>query len=169
MLIVGLLARFTDLITLASPWDRLEEPWVLAAIGVLAAVDFVGDKVPAVDHAFHAVGAVLAPVMGAVVAVAVAKGSGASAPVVAATGLALAGWMHGARAAVRPVSTVTTGGLGNPVLSLAEDLVSGALSLGAVIVPVVAFAAALVIVAGIGLVLWQVIRRRRERSARVAR
>ena len=32
-----------------------------------------------------------------------------------------AGSIHAARAAVRPVSTATTGGLGNPVLSLGED------------------------------------------------
>ncbi|MBA3691169.1 MAG: DUF4126 domain-containing protein, partial [Actinobacteria bacterium] len=46
LLLLGLLSRYTDLVDLASPWSRLQEPWVLAAVGALALVDFVGDKVP---------------------------------------------------------------------------------------------------------------------------
>ncbi|RME44211.1 MAG: DUF4126 domain-containing protein, partial [Chloroflexi bacterium] len=36
LLIVGLVARYTDLITLRAPWDALENPWVLGAPGVAA-------------------------------------------------------------------------------------------------------------------------------------
>jgi hypothetical protein len=54
------------------------------------------------------------------------------------------------RTAARPVSTVTTAGVGNPLVSLGEDATSGALSVTAVIWPVVAF----VIVVVVALVLF---------------
>jgi hypothetical protein len=59
----------------------------------------------------------------------------------------LAGSVHGARAAVRPASTAGTAGTANPVLSLGEDLVSGALTAVAFIVPVLAFVLVVAILA----------------------
>ena len=38
LLIVGLLARYTDLITLQAPWNALESPWVLGVLVVLLAI-----------------------------------------------------------------------------------------------------------------------------------
>jgi hypothetical protein len=70
--------------------------------------------------------------------------------------------VHAARSAVRPLSTVTTAGIGNPVLSLLEDLGSALLTLLAFVVPVLAVLA----VAGmlvLGLILWR--RRKRARAA----
>jgi membrane protein implicated in regulation of membrane protease activity len=72
---------------------------------------------------------------------------------------------QGARASVRPLSTVTTGGIGNPVLSLGEDGLSATLSFAAIIVPLVA----LVLVAAIVvLVVWAVRRARRRRPSSTA-
>lgn len=72
---------------------------------------------------------------------------------------------QGARATVRPLSTATTGGIGNPVLSLGEDGLSATLSFAAILVPLLA----LVLVAGIAhLVIWAVRRaRRRRRLSRI--
>src|SRR3954454_21145070 len=70
LLATGLLARFTGLIDLDDTWDVLEQTSVLSALGAVASVDFVGDKVPAVDHALHAAGTVIAPVTGVVAALA---------------------------------------------------------------------------------------------------
>lgn len=49
LLIVGLLARFTDLITLSTPWNTLENPWVLGVLFVLPVIETVTDGPPAVD------------------------------------------------------------------------------------------------------------------------
>jgi len=162
LLILGGLARWTDAITLDAPYDTLAEPGVMLAIGVIAIVDFVGDKVPALDSALHAVGLVVAPVAGALVALA-ATGNEAVDPAFAVViGVAAAGATHGARAIVRPASTAFTGGAGNPVLSLGEDTVSTVLAFSAVIVPVVAF----LMVAGLAwLLVWGVRRAWRSRSA----
>jgi len=45
---------------------------------------------------------------------------------------------HLARTAARPVSTATTDGAENPIVSLGEDGVSGALSVAAVLAPALA-------------------------------
>src|SRR5690349_19563738 len=50
LLAIGLLARYTDLITLPSNWAWMENGWTLAIVAVLLAIEFVADKVPVVDH-----------------------------------------------------------------------------------------------------------------------
>lgn len=153
LLTVGLVARYTDLIRLAEPFDVLTQPWVLGIIGAMAVVDFVADKVPAVDSVWHGIGALVAPVAGAILFASQQNVLTDLHPAVAAiAGLVVAGGFHGSRAAARPISTATTGGLGNPVMSLVEDVLSGLLSLLAVFLPVLAFglaglAAVLVILA----------------------
>ncbi|HVF07458.1 MAG TPA: DUF4126 domain-containing protein [Actinomycetota bacterium] len=167
LLIVGGLDRWTELLTLDAPYDALAEPQVMIAIGVIALVDFVGDKIPAIDSVLHAVGVVIAPVAGGLVALA-ATGNDTVDPAFAIVlGVAAAGATHGARAMVRPASTAFTGGTGNPLLSLGEDAVSTILSVGAVLVPIVAAVVALSL---LGLLWWGVSRmwrRRRPGQARV--
>lgn len=145
LLVTGFLSRATDLISLEAPFDRLEEPVVLAAIATVGLVDFVGDKVPAIDHVLHAIGLVVAPAAGAFLALGVASDSGIV-PAVVVSGAVAAGATQGARATVRPLSTVTTGGMANPVLSLGEDGVSATLSFTAIVVPIVALVLAVVVV-----------------------
>jgi large-conductance mechanosensitive channel len=159
LLITGILARTTDLITLHVPFDRLEEPVVLGAIAAIGVIDFVGDKVPTVDHVLHAVGLVVAPVAGAVLALSATSDTDVMPALALIIGVLAAEATQGARASVRPLSTVTTGGIGNPVLSLGEDGLSATLSFAAIIVPLVA----LVLVAAIVVLLVLAVRRARRR------
>ncbi|MFP5448604.1 MAG: DUF4126 domain-containing protein [Alphaproteobacteria bacterium] len=143
LLTVGLVARYTDLIRLAEPFDVLTQPWVLGAIAVLAVVDFIADKIPAVDTVWHGVGAMVSPVAGAVLFASQQNVLSDMHPAIAAiAGLVVAGGFHGSRAAARPISTAATGGVANPVLSLVEDVLSGLLSLLAVFLPFIAFGVA---------------------------
>ncbi len=68
--------------------------------------------------------------------------------------------MHAGRSIVRPLSTATTGGFGNPVLSLLEDAGSVLLTIFAFAVPVLAFLLVLAL-AGAILLGWSRVRRRR--------
>jgi hypothetical protein len=140
LLVVGLLARYTDLLQLSKPFDALENPIVLLVIAVLALLDFIGDKIPAVDHTLHAVGLVVAPVAGAILFMAANSATGSVNPILAAIcGVLVAGGTHTARASARPIATATTAGIANPVLSFFEDVVSLVLSVLAIILPVLAF------------------------------
>jgi Domain of unknown function (DUF4126) len=165
LLVTGVLARSTDLIALEAPFDRLEEPVVLAVIGAVGLVDFVGDKVPAIDHVLHAIGFVVAPITGAFLALGVAADDGALPAIALVSGAVAAGAAQGARSSVRPLSTVATGGIGNPALSLGEDGLSATLSFTAIVVPIVA----LVLAAAVLVVLVVAIRRfRRAVRSRMA-
>ncbi len=159
LLITGILGRTTDLITLDAPFDRLEDPVVLGLIAAVGLIDFIGDKIPAVDHVLHAIGFVVAPVAGAVLALGVTSDTGIVPAVALIMGAVAAEGAQGARATVRPLSTVTTGGAGNPLISLGEDGLSATLSFAAILVPLLA----LVLVAGVVvLVVWALRRARRR-------
>jgi hypothetical protein len=154
LLTVGLLNRYTDLIDLPAPWDNLGDPLVLGIVGVVGLADFIGDKVPIVDHVLHVVGLAVAPVVGGLLALASASAFDLDPGGTAGLGIAAALATQAGRTAARPVSTAVTGGGGNPVVSLGEDGVSGALAFSAVAWPAVAAVlAALVLVAVF--VLWR--------------
>src|ERR687896_357416 len=65
-LFVSALLTRLDVVELGSPFDELSSTGWLTALGALTALDFVGDKLPAIDHALHAIGVILAPASGAV-------------------------------------------------------------------------------------------------------
>ena len=138
LLASALLARF-DVVELAAPFDDLSSTPALVLLAVLTTADFVGDKIPLVDHALHLVGTVVAPASGALLFTG-QTGLETDLPTLAAVllGGVTAGSVHAGRTAVRPVSTAATGGVGNPVLSLGEDLGSLALVVVAFVLPLLA-------------------------------
>jgi hypothetical protein len=73
-------------------------------------------------------------------------------------GLLIAGVVHAAKALSRPVITVSTAGLGNPIISMVEDGVAVITSIIAVIFPLIVIAA--IIVFGV-LLFWAYRRIRR--------
>jgi Domain of unknown function (DUF4126) len=158
-LFAGALAQRLDLVELAQPFDDLSGTGALTVLGVLTAADFVGDKIPAVDHVLHAVGNVIAPASGAALFTG-QTGLETDLPTLGAIllGAGTAESVHAGRAAIRPISTVTTAGFGNPVLSVFEDLGSLGLTLAAFVLPVLA-AFAVLALAVLIVVFWR--RRRR--------
>lgn len=162
LLVVALLARFTDLITLEPPWDTLESWWVIGVLVVLLLIEFLVDKVPAVDSINDTIQTFIRPVAGAVLFAASAGVIGDAHPVLAMIcGLLVAGGVHAVKATARPVVTGTTGGLLNPVVSFVEDLLSLTLAVLSIVVPVLGLLLLLLII------LW-IVRWRRRRRARAA-
>ena len=138
-------AERLGLVTLSAPYDRVGSTPALVVLGALLLIDLVGDKVPVVDHVLHVVGMVVAPVSGAIMMLAQQNLLSQSHPgLAAAAGVVLGGSVHLSRSAVRPVVTAGTAGVGNPVVSAVEDAVSLALTVLAVVVPVLAFVALVV-------------------------
>jgi hypothetical protein len=163
LLIVALVARFTDLIQLASPWDALKSWWVIGLLVLLSVVEFFADKVPAINHANDVIQTVVRPAAGAIVFAASAKVVTDIHPVLAmAAGLLIAGGVHAAKSvAVRPAVTATTAGAGNVAVSVLEDIISTVLSILAVVVPVLIAALVIIITAWVVWWLWR--RANRER------
>jgi hypothetical protein len=172
LLALGLLSRFTDLVTLPHGWAWLENGWVMTIVAVLLVVEVVADKIPALDSINDAIQTFVRPTAGGIV-----FGSGTAAqtsavadpgafaqsgqwiPVVIGVVTALV--VSLTKSTVRPAANVATAGMAAPVLSTVEDITSVGLVFLAILVPV------LVLVAVVALV-WAVVnvlRRRRKRAA----
>ena len=138
LLIVGLLARYTNLIHLNNPWDTLSNPWIILMLCVLVIIEMLADKVPAVNHINDLIQTAIRPAAGAIAFAASANVLTDMSPVLAlAAGLLVAGTVHVAKAgALRPAVTATTGGAGNVPVSIAEDIISTVLSIVAVVLPI---------------------------------
>ena len=164
LLVISLVAKYTDIITLQSPWDTLTSWWVIAVLLILSLVEFFADKVPAINHINDAIQTFVRPVAGAIVFAASADVAEVHPVLAMVAGLLIAGGVHAAKSvAVRPAVTATTGGAGNVPVSILEDIVSTMLSILAIVIPVLIAAVIIVITAFIIWWLWR--RANRQRLA----
>lgn len=139
LLIVALLARFTDLVHLNPPFDALTNVWAIAVLAVLVLVEALVDKIPAVDTINDVIQTFVRPAAGAILFAASSNVIRDIHPVLAVIcGILVAGTVHAVKTTARPVVTVTTAGAGNPVVSTTEDVVSAFTSLLSILVPIVA-------------------------------
>ncbi len=172
LLALGLLARFTDLVTLPAGWAWLENGWVMTIVAVLLAVEIVADKVPALDTVNDTVQTFVRPTAGGIV-----FGSGTAAQTTAVTdpgafaqsgqwipvavGAVVALAVSLTKSTVRPAANVATGGVAAPVLSTTEDVISIGLAFVAILVPILV----LVITVALAWAAVRLIRRRRSPRA----
>lgn len=138
LLIISLLAKFTNLIQLSKPWDALTSWWTIGVLVVLALIEFFADKIPAVDHINDAIQTFIRPTAGAILFAASAKAITDIHPVISViAGLLVAGSVHTVKsAAVRPLITASTAGAGDPVVSFIEDIVATLVSVLSVVLPI---------------------------------
>ena len=124
-----------------QPWlEWIGSNEALITFGVATLLEAVADKVPVVDHALDVFHTVARPIAGSVVAMgsfyqisptyAVALGI--------IVGVPVAGGLHVAKAGSRMASTGLTAGVGNPVLSLLEDVLAFLGVILSLLAPVVA-------------------------------
>ena len=137
LLVFGLLARWQPSMFDGDLARFFAMTPVIIAMGVLYAIEFVADKIPAIDHIWDVIHTFIRPLAGALVAWAAVsdrlpKGAVILASVIAG-GTALGA--HLTKASVRAASTVTTGGLANPLLSLIEDVFAFGNTVVAILLP----------------------------------
>ncbi len=162
VLITGLLARYTELLTLGEPWDALENPLVLLIVGILLLIEMTADKIPVVDTINDVIQTLIRPAAGAILFAASSNAiSELNTGLALVLGLLVAGGVHTAKTAARPLITASTAGTGNAVVSAGEDAVSAVTAITAILVPVVS---AVLVVAVVGPLVWYVLRRRRIRG-----
>lgn len=148
-LIVALVARFTDVITLPATYAWIESWWAIGIGAVLLLSEVVLDKIPAVDSVNDAVQTFIRPAMGGLVfaATAAAADLDSSAWMTAhpwvgvVLGVVVSGLVHTGKVAARPVVNMGTAGFGAPVVSTAEDGASVGLSLAALFAPLLCLVA----------------------------
>jgi hypothetical protein len=160
---IAVIAHFTDWFELNAPYDALANPWIMIVLGVLIIIEFLADKIPAINHVNDLLQTFVRPVAGAIVFAASAKVlTGVSPALSLVCGLLIAGGVHVAKAGLmRPTVTATTGGAGNIPVSIAEDVVSTLTSILALIVPVLVACLFILLTA---LIIWWLWRRSNSRT-----
>jgi hypothetical protein len=150
---LGLLHRF-QMVHLPGDLDYLSTWWVIALAGSLYAIEFIADKIPAVDSAWDAVHTFIRIPAGAVLAssaFAHAEPSVRIAALLLGGGVALSS--HGAKAATRLTANLSPEPFTNIGLSLVEDAVAIGSSILMVFHPVVILCVVIVFVA---LAVWMI-------------
>ncbi|MDR1709776.1 MAG: DUF4126 domain-containing protein [Candidatus Accumulibacter sp.] len=144
VLLAGLLGRFGYL-KLPDTLQVIENPWILGLAGALFVIEFLADKIPAVDSAWDAVQAFIRIPAGALLA-ALALGDHDPAWMAAAglLGGAVTASTQAAKAVSRALINTSPEPFSNLAVSLGEDALA-ATSLWAAIVYPVAFLAALIV------------------------
>ena len=150
MLAFALAVRWLHLYGVNPHFAFTTQSWFIAALVILTLLDFVADKIPLIEHVWNAVHTIIRPIAGAIVAVVASSsvlpgmhimaatstsGSGAAPVALSAipvTGVALlvilivggvlAALSHTSKLTARFVSTITSAGFLNIVLSLVEDV-----------------------------------------------
>jgi uncharacterized membrane protein len=137
VLTMGLLQHF-KLAHLPGDLDGLAQWWVIILAGVLYLVEFVADKVPAVDSAWDAIHTFIRIPAGAILA---ASAFAHFDPSVRLAALLIGGGValssHGMKAATRVAVNTSPEPFSNIVVSLSEDFVAFASTLLMVFHPVV--------------------------------
>lgn len=138
----------------------------VAALSIAAVVEGAGYLVPWIDHALDVIATPAALAAGTLVAASQFADFGPAAGWISAAilGGGAAAASQAANVSTRAASTVASGGTLNPLLSLVHTASSFAVSIVAVVAPILA-AAALAAIVILALWIW---RRRRRRSAMAA-
>ena len=191
LLAFALSVRWLHLYTVNPHFAFITQSWFIAALVILTLLDFVADKIPLIDHVWNAMHTVVRPIAGAVVAAAasgqalpvmhiaaVTSYAGPGAAMVALNAIpvtevgllviliiggALAALSHMTKLTARFVSTLTTAGFLNGVLSLVEDV------LVFIVILLSLFASTVMLILLVLLVLILVSRYIRTRNAWISR
>ena len=166
LLVLSLLAKFTNLMHLKEPWDALTSWWVIGALVVLSLIELFADSTPAVNHINDIIQTFIRPAAGAVAFASSASIVTDVSPILSLiAGVLIAGGVHTVKSvAVRPAVTAATGGTANPLVAVAEDLTSTVVSVLSIIFPVLVACLLIMVTAFVIWLLWR--RANREVASR---
>ena len=170
-LVVALIARFTDYITLPVGYEWIESNWAIGIGAALLLAEVILDKIPAVDTINDTIQTFIRPSMGGLIFAATTAAAQLDNStwmkdnpwVSVVLGVLISGLVHTGKMAARPVINVGTVGAGAPVVSTVEDIGSLGLSLIALIAPVLVILALALLA---WLLIWMWLRVRRWRRTR---
>ncbi len=140
LLVVSVAAK-TGFIQLCSGFEWLSTWPSIIVFSVAVLFEVLGDKIPAIDHFLDVFGSFVKPVAGTIAAASTFFDlSPLHATVLGIIfGGTVAEGVHLIKAKARIVSSISTAGIGNPILSVAEDAASLSGSILAIFIPVLIF------------------------------
>jgi hypothetical protein len=151
VLTLGLLQRF-HLVQLPGGLEYLSSWWVIIAAAILYGVEFIADKIPAVDSVWDAVHTFIRVPAGAVMAASAFAHFDPAVRVIALlAGGTLALSSHGTKASIRLTANASPEPFSNILLSLSEDILTIALAALAAFHPVAMLA---IVILFVILLIW---------------
>ena len=187
-------ARWLNLYKVNPNFAFITSNWCIIALVMLTIIDFVADKIPLIDHTWDATHTFIRPLAGALVAaasssqviipigtssisshllgtVSIATGNihivGIGLLVIALLGGLLALMSHTAKATTRLISTFTTAGLLNAILSIGEDILVVIAILLSLFLPAIMLILVVLFLLIFGPLILRAWRRRRGKSGRL--
>jgi len=168
-LVVALIARFTDYITLPVGYEWIQSSWAIGIGAALLLAEVILDKIPAVDTINDTIQTFIRPSMGGLIFAATTAAAQLDNStwmkenpwVSVVLGVLISGLVHAGKMAARPVINLGTVGTGAPVVSTVEDVGSLGLSLIALIAPVLVIVC-LALLAWVLIWMWLRVRRWRR-------
>ncbi len=132
---------------MAPSWVPLVESleWMsswpaVLALGCAAVVEFVADKIPALDNILDVIQTPVRTIAGGIVVAApLVELPTWAVAIMVIIGAGSAFSVHGGKALLRAASTATTGGLANPIISFLEDIFTWVVALLAIVIPILVF------------------------------
>jgi len=144
-LLIGIIYRFfPDWLHIGTGLGFLAQTPVLAALLVAAAVEFLGDKIPLVDHFLDVIELPVKMALSAMLTLLILPDGDLKSIFMLITLILGQGTtisVHAGKSGMRAASTATTGGTANPLISLVEEVIVGVGTVLAVVVPVLAVVA----------------------------
>jgi hypothetical protein len=141
LLIVAVASRYplnNPLIDLAEPYNLLSSPWIIVLLSVLLIIEMLADKIPVVDSINDGIQTFIRPAAGAILFAASANVITDISPIITlGAGLLTSGGVHATKSLARPLVTVTTGGTGNWIVSILEDIVAFFMAIFALLIPII--------------------------------
>jgi hypothetical protein len=164
--LVASIAALSGHLSLSPGFEWIGTYYALVAFAMATALEILAYYIPWLDNLLDTIATPVAVVAGVLIAASVIADMPPflkwTLAVVAGGGAA--GAIQAATVTIRGASSITTGGLGNPVVSTGELGGSTVMAILAIVLPIVAVALVLVIVASLGgLRRWS--RRRRSRGS----
>ena len=167
LLVVSLLAKFTDIISLGEPWDALTSWWTIGVLIFLGLIEFFADKIPVVDHINDVVQTFIRPTAGAILFASSAQVVTDVNPVFSLIlGLLTAGAVHATKSiAIRPAVTAASAGTADAPVSFLEDIIAVGISILSVLIPVVV---ACILIIATSLIVMRIYRKNKDKKEAAA-
>lgn len=137
LLVLALVDRVSSTVNLDGPYDAISSNLGILLLLLVLPIELVADKIPKLDHYSNLVHTVIRPLAGAFCFMAIASAENTPNVWLAGfMGLAIAGAVHWWKLTTRPRITTATKGLGNPFISVLEDIIAIVVSIVSAFVPV---------------------------------
>ena len=138
-LLIGIFSR-AELITLGNSWQWFSPNWAIALFSVAALFEICAYFIPWLDNLLDIIATPSAITAGTILTCASLEGINPDLQWILAliTGVGLTGSVQLSTVLIRGLSTATTGGLGNPIVTFVEDLISILLTILATFIPILA-------------------------------